>query len=293
MLERLVGSLPGLPDTSARSTTPHARAADEEPPDLPGYVPLGRINAGGMGVVWRVRDVQFLRSLAVKVMAAWASASPELVARFIDEAQICAQLTHPFIVPIHGMGRLADGRPYYTMKLVEGQTLAALLGEVSAPVGRRMELVQIFGQVCQEVAFAHSRGVIHRDLKLENVMVGAHGEVQLMDWGLAKVLDQPGAVSAGGSASTVVELECADSSRTRAGSVLGTPAYMAPEQARGLIEEVDRHSDVFGLGGILCTILTGEPPYRVRARRRCAGGRPKPTWGRRWPGCAPAAPTRS
>jgi serine/threonine protein kinase len=147
------------------------------------------------------------------------------------------------------------------MKLVEGRTLAALLGEGPAPAGRRMEFVQVFAKVCQAVAFAHGRGVIHRDLKPENVMVGAHGEVQLMDWGLAKVLAETGSRSAEGSEATAVEPEGVGAARTRAGSVLGTSAYMAPEQARGVIEEVDRQSDVFGLGGILCRILTGEPAY--------------------------------
>jgi serine/threonine-protein kinase len=263
VLERLVGSLPELRDTLARSTRPHGRAADDDPPVLPGYTLLGRIYAGGMGVVWRVRDLQFGRVLAVKVMTSWGCTAPGLRERFIAEAQICGQLTHPFIVPAHSMGRLADGRPYYTMKLVEGRTLAALLGEGPAPAGRRMEFVQVFGQVCQAMAFAHSRGIIHRDLKPENIMVGAHGEVQLMDWGLAKVLIDPGAGPRPGeeSEATVVESEGTENTRTLAGSVLGTVAYMAPEQARGLIEEVDRRSDVFGLGGILCKILTGEPPY--------------------------------
>jgi tetratricopeptide (TPR) repeat protein len=263
ILERLVGSLPRLTDTLARSTGPHGRAADDDPPALPGYVPLGRIDAGGMGVVWRVRDLQFDRDLAVKVITSWGCAASGLRERFLAEAQICGQLTHPFIVPVHAMGRLADGRPYYTMKLVEGRTLAALLGEGPAPTGRMMEFVQVFGQVCQAVAFAHSRGIIHRDLKPENIMVGAHGEVQLMDWGLAKVLAEPsaGPRSGEGSESSVVESEWRENTRTLAGSVLGTVAYMAPEQARGLVEEVDRRSDVFGLGGLLCKILTGEPPY--------------------------------
>jgi serine/threonine protein kinase len=260
VLGRLVGSLPELADTPRLLGYPHG-TVDEDPPALSGYAPLGRVDAGGMGVVWRVRDLQFGRDLAVKVMASWGRAAPRLIERFLAEARVCAQLTHPFIVPVHAMGRLADGRPYYTMKLVEGRTLAALLGEGPAPAGRRMEFVQVFGQVCQAVAFAHSRGVIHRDLKPENIMVGAHGEVQLMDWGLAKVLADSVASPHEEAETPGVEAGGADGTRTRAGSVLGTVAYMAPEQSRGLVEEVDRQSDVFGLGGILCKILTGEPPY--------------------------------
>lgn len=177
VLDRLVGTLPDalLPAGS------RGRVTDENSPALPGYELLDRIDAGGMGVVWRVRDLAFGRDLAVKVMASRGRASPWMVERFLTEARIGAQLTHPFIVPVHSMGRLVDGRPFYTMKLVEGRTLAALLEEGAAPAERRMELVQIFDKVCQAVAFAHGQGVIHRDLKPENVMVGAHGEVQLMD----------------------------------------------------------------------------------------------------------------
>jgi serine/threonine-protein kinase len=258
VLERLVGS---LPDTLAGSPEPQAQAADEEPPPLPGYAPLGRIDAGGMGVVWRVRDLQFRRNLAVKVMKSWASTDPGLVRRFVGEAQVCGQLAHPFIVPVHAMGRLPDGRPYYAMKLVEGRTLAALLEGELAPAGRQAEAVRIFGQVCQAVAFAHGKGVIHRDLKPENVMVGAHGEVQLTDWGLAKVLADAPPSPEEGPASPAAGLADREANQTRAGSVLGTVCYMPPEQARGLVAEVDRRSDVFALGAILCQILTGQPPY--------------------------------
>ncbi len=267
VLQRLVGS---IPDTVI-GPVPELRAGagDEAPPELPGYEPLGKIDAGGMGVVWRVRDLQFGRSLAIKVMKSWASASPGLVERFVGEAQVCGQLAHPFIVPVHAMGRLPDGRPYYAMKLVEGRTLAALLEGGPVPAERRMGLVQVFGQLCQALAFAHSKRVIHRDLKPDNVMVGAHGEVQLMDWGLAKVLgdarsgEEPPAVGPGDE----------DAARTRAGSVLGTPAYMPPEQARGEVAAVDQRSDVFSLGAILCQVLTGQPPYAdtdVKAAHRRA-----------------------
>jgi serine/threonine protein kinase len=236
---------------------------DEEPPSLNGYELLGRIDAGGMGVVWRVRDLQFQRTLAVKVMKARPCGDPNAVRRFLAEAQVTGQLAHPFIVPIHAMGRLADNRPYYTMKLVEGETLAALLRRRPDPASRRMELVQVFSQVCQAVAFAHSRGIIHRDLKPANVMVGAHGEVQVMDWGLAKVLAgtaAPRAEAAAGN-ETVEAAGYETGEHTRTGSVLGTWAYMPPEQARGQVSEVDQRSDVFGLGAILCEVLIGTPPY--------------------------------
>jgi serine/threonine-protein kinase len=269
VLQRLVGS---LPDTVV-GPLPESRpgADDEAPPELTGYEPLGRIDAGGMGVVWRVRDLEFGRSLAVKVMKSWACASPGLVERFVGEAQVCGQLAHPFIVPVHVMGRLRDGRPYYAMKLVEGRTLAALLEGGPVPAERRMGLVQVFGQLCQAVAYAHSKGVIHRDLKPDNVMVGAHGEVQLMDWGLAKVL---GEARSGDETPPVAGAGDEDATRTHAGSVLGTPAYMPPEQARGEVAAVDQRSDVFSLGAILCQVLSGRPPYAdtdVRAARSRAG----------------------
>jgi hypothetical protein len=158
------------------------------------------------------------------------------------------------------VGTLADGRPFLVMKLIKGRTLAALLEEREKPGGDLDRFLTVFEQVCLAVAFAHARGVIHRDLKPENVMVGAFGEVQVMDWGLAKRLTDrergvPEAADAGGPESFA---------QTRAGTVLGTLAYMPPEQARGETERLDARSDVFGLGGILCAILTGTPPHAGR-----------------------------
>jgi tetratricopeptide (TPR) repeat protein len=275
-LDRLVGSLPGL----LGPTPGEGGGEDEEAPRVPGWETLARIDAGGMGVVWRVRDLAFDRVLAVKVMKAALVGNVTAQRRFRAEARITARLAHPFIVPVHEMGQLPDGRPYYTMKLVEGKTLAALLEERRESAARRRDLVPVFGQVCQALAFAHSRDVIHRDLKPANVMVGEHGEVQVMDWGLAKVLPGEGAspatVAAAG-AETLAEAPPAElDGRTAAGVLLGTPTHMAPEQACGRVEEVDRRSDVFGLGAILCEVLTGEPPYggpdvqTVLARARAA-----------------------
>src|SRR5262245_8834332 len=188
VLKRLIGSLPG---TLGAFSGLLSRVADD-PPELPGHELMGRIDAGGMGVVWRVRDLEFQRTLAVKVMKSEACGNPNAVRRFLIEARITGQLAHPFIVPVHAKGQLPDGRPYFTMKLVEGQTLAALLEDRPEPAFRQMEMIRIFAQVCQAVAYAHSLGVIHRDLKPSNVMVGAFGEVQVMDWGLAKVLSDSG-----------------------------------------------------------------------------------------------------
>jgi serine/threonine-protein kinase len=171
-----------------RITTQVASADDEVPPDLDGYETSTRIDGDGMDVVWLVHERQFKRPLALKVMRAECVADKHRIRRFLEEARITAQLAHPSIVPVYAMGRLADGRPYYTMKLVEGKTLAELLKAGSDVASPRMDLLPVFARVCQALAFMHSNGVIHRDLKPSNVMVGKHGEVQVMDLGVAKVL---------------------------------------------------------------------------------------------------------
>jgi tetratricopeptide (TPR) repeat protein len=227
--------------------------------------PLGR---GGMGEVYRSRDPGLGRDLALKVLKAEWQSYAEMERRFETEARITASLQHPAIVPVHNLGRLPDGRLYFTMKLVRGQTLQQMLdvGHVSNVTGLANTLAPrlgIFEQVCQAVAYAHSNGVIHRDLKPGNVMVGAFGEVQVMDWGLAKLLPQcgePQALSLAGD-SPATDAQAAHGLLQTDGPV-GTPGYMAPEQARGEWERADERLDVFALGAILCTILTGDPPYR-------------------------------
>jgi serine/threonine-protein kinase len=217
-----------------------------------------------MGTVLRARDPHLNRDLAVKVFRG-SHAGPDLLRRFVEEAQVCSQLQHPSIVPVHDLGTLPDGRPFFAMKLVKGRTLADLLEERPGPGRDRPRFLKVFEQLCQAVAYAHSKGVIHRDLKPQNVMVGAFGEVQVMDWGLAKVLGSPGGEQPPdeGPVVSVVQTDRSGSSasESRPGSVMGTPAYMAPEQALGQVERLDRRCDVFGLGAILCEILTGRPPY--------------------------------
>jgi tetratricopeptide (TPR) repeat protein len=220
------------------------------------YELLEEIGRGGMGVVLRCRDSALERDLAVKVLLDRYRDRPDLVHRFVDEARITGQLQHPFIVPVHELGTLPDGRPYFAMKLVQGRTLAELLDERGTPAQDQPRFLQIFEQICQTIAYTHSKGVIHRDLKPSNVMVGTFGEVQVMDWGLAKALNGATAEPNPGDVAPAI------GAGTAAGAVLGTYAYMPPEQARGEIALVDRRSDVFGLGAILCEILTGSPPYR-------------------------------
>jgi len=205
-----------------------------------------------MGVIWRTRDRSLNRDVAVKVLSVELASSPSATRRFLEEARITGQLQHPSIPAIYEIGVLPTGAPFLAMKLIEGRTL---LEEIAR--GReRGALIAIFEQIAQAVAFAHSRSVIHRDLKPSNVMVGAFGEVQVMDWGLAKNLRHSEETS-----EHEAEEPTSLSLETRAGSVLGTPSFMPPEQAAGDLGNVDRRADVFGLGGILCVMLTGKPPY--------------------------------
>ena len=232
------------------------------------YQILGEIARGGMGAVLRARDADLGRELALKVLLRPHRDDAEVRNRFVEEAQIGGQLQHPGIVPVYELGAFPDRRPFLAMKLVRGRTLAALLAERSSPAHDLPRFLAIFEQVCQTVAYAHSRRVIHRDLKPSNVMVGSFGEVQVMDWGLAKVLPEGGVADERKRPDGVEDVTEVRTLRTegsgsesQAGSVLGTPAYMAPEQARGEIDHIDERADVFGLGAILCEILTGRPPF--------------------------------
>ncbi|MEM1447565.1 MAG: protein kinase [Planctomycetota bacterium] len=234
------------------------------------YQVLGEIARGGMGTVLRGHDNDLGRDVAMKVLNKDLADRPEVVQRFVEEAQIGGQLQHPGIVPVYELGLMADDRPYFTMKLVKGRTLATLLAERESSSADRSRLVDVFESTCQTVAYAHSRGVIHRDLKPANIMVGAFGEVQVVDWGLAKVLARGGndderRAREAQPEHTILETVRSDGSSTGSeslvGSVIGTPAYMPPEQARGDVERLDERADVFALGAILCEILTGAPPY--------------------------------
>jgi serine/threonine protein kinase/Flp pilus assembly protein TadD len=249
----------------------------------------GEIARGGMGAVLRGRDVDLGRDLAVKVLLPTHQDDPDVVQRFIEEAQIGGQLQHPGVVPVYDIGRFGD-RPFFTMKLVKGQTLRALLGERADPAADRPRLLGIALQVAQTLAYAHAKGVIHRDLKPANVMVGAFGEVQVMDWGLAKVLAEGGSADEEKASrererpedGTMIRtarstgLAGRQGTDTEAGALLGTPAYMPPEQANGDVAHLDRRADVFGLGALLCEVLTGQPPYVGRSgeevRRKAANG---------------------
>ncbi|MBI1915434.1 MAG: serine/threonine protein kinase [Planctomycetes bacterium] len=173
--------------------TPGPVAATVPEVVVPGYEVRGLLGRGGMGEVFRAHDPAFDRPLALKVMLAELAHRPEAESRFVAEARITGRLQHPGIPPVHEIGRLDDGRPFLAMKLIEGRTLHELLEERSTRSRDLPRFVAIFGQVCQAVGYAHLQGVIHRDLKPQNIMVGAFGEVQVMDWGLAKVRASGGA----------------------------------------------------------------------------------------------------
>ena len=237
-------------------------------PITAGRYRLGReIARGGMGVVYLATDTAFGREVAVKVLQDKYNTTSGAARRFAEEARITGQLQHPAIPPVHDLGTLSDGRPYLAMKLIKGQTLDELLKARTDLAADRGRFVAAFEAVCQAVAYAHAHKVIHRDLKPANVMVGNFGEVQVMDWGLAKVLASGGGPPSEcdpdetASATLIQSPRDSDGSETQVGSVLGTPAFMSPEQAIGAVEQVDERSDVFGLGAILCMILTGKPPY--------------------------------
>jgi hypothetical protein len=249
------------------SVRPAAPAA-EWPAQIGPFVVEGELARGGMGVVLRVTDPRFDRPLAVKILAIRHGADESWGRRFVEEARVMGQLQHPGIPPVHDLGELPDGRPYLVMKLIHGRTLAELLAERGARTEHGGAAVHdphwltIFEQVCQTMAFAHAQGVLHRDLKPANIMVGTFGEVQVMDWGLAKrvargaghgVSDEGRSSPAPGARPAPLE--------TQAGSVMGTPAYMAPEQACGDVQALDERCDVFGLGALLCELLTGLPPF--------------------------------
>jgi serine/threonine-protein kinase len=218
---------------------------------------------GGFGRVWEAHDSQLSRPVALKEMRPDKEWTPSMRARFLVEARITGQLEHPGIVPVYELIEDAREGPYYTMRLVRGRTLSRAIHEFHE--NRQAEqpdsvvlqtLLQAFVSVCNPLAYAHSRGVVHRDLKPANVVLGPFGEVVVLDWGQAKVL---GTADEGQDA--VLPLAEGELEPTQQGQAGGTPNYMAPEQALGQVERIDRRTDVFGLGGILCAILTGKAPY--------------------------------
>jgi serine/threonine protein kinase len=223
------------------------------------YTLVKEIARGGMGQIYFGEDPQLERQVAVKVSSISEDGEDP---RFSKEAKVLAQLAHPNIVPIYNIGVDAQSRPFYSMKLIKGRTLQAVLNQirdgdaVTVKDYPRTTLLTIFRKVCDAMMFAHSKGILHRDLKPENIMVGEYGEVLVMDWGLAKVL---GEQENTGAANSRVN-DTGDYGMTMEGEVMGTPQYMSPEQAVGMVAELDQRSDIYSLGGILYAILTLRPP---------------------------------
>jgi WD40 repeat protein len=246
----LVGGAPALRGNSRyRIIKPHAK--------------------GGLGEVFIARDEEIDRDVALKEIQARYGDDPDSRARFLKEAEITGKLEHPGIVPVYGLGTYPDGRPYYAMRFIQGDSLGDALERFHDPARkwkddnqRRLEfrgLLQRFIDVCNAIDYAHSKGVLHRDLKPGNVMLGQYGETLVVDWGLAKRIEDktPERMSSMGPVKPLME----DSGLTQYGQVLGTPAFMSPEQAAGKLDEMGPATDVYGLGATLYTLLTGEPPF--------------------------------
>jgi serine/threonine-protein kinase len=256
------------------TAAPEARgdAAPPGAPRLPArYRDQGRIAAGSFGEVRRVHDAELDRVVAMKLLRADVAGGAQIEARFLAETKLTAGLEHPGIIAVYDGGRLDDGRLWFTMREVRGRTLGDVIDEVHAAAGpdgfretasgwtfRR--LTDAFARVCQAVAYAHRRGVVHRDLKPDNLMTGELGEVMVMDWGLGLRVHSAGPEDL--VARPELSADPAPAQLTRYGDVLGTPAYMPPEQARGQRELHGPPSDVYALGAVLYHILAGRPPYR-------------------------------
>ena len=229
----------------------HLRSVVSEPDfSAKKYTFVKELGRGGMGAVCLAEDRELDRLVAIKVLN-----TPEITEdvrnRMVREAQIIARLEHPGIVPVHDVGTLPDGRIFYAMKYVRGSRLDEYAAQ-GAPLRDRLRKFQA---VCDAVAFAHAHGVIHRDLKPQNIMIGSFGEVLLLDWGVAKIRDDP-------RSSAFPE--------TMEGTVIGTRHYMSPEQARGEIDQLDERSDIYALGAVLYSLLNDQPKVSKAAHAICS-----------------------
>jgi len=254
-----------------------ARLRDSsDAPDLAGtrYRLLGQVARGGMGVVYSAEDAVLGRRVALKVLDLPGDQN-DLAGRLRREARVLALLEHPGVVPVHDVGTLPDGRVFYAMKFVEGQSLDQCISAVTSTPDR----LRMFLRVCDALAFAHARNVLHRDLKPTNIMVGPFGEVLVMDWGLAKILDHSeGSPSENcGVAPPSMRVQFSGSNSTQPppvtahGTVLGTPGYMSPEQERGDVGSLDARSDIFSLGAVLRFLVNADSSLPDRSLEAICG----------------------
>jgi hypothetical protein len=236
-------------------------------PTLSRFHPVRLHARGGLGEVYVAVDGELNREVALKEIQEKHGGQPESQLRFVFEAEITGGLEHPGIVPVYGLGRYADGRPYYAMRFIRGDSLKAAIEkfqkspEVKSSVSLRHslalhQLLARFVSVCYAIDYAHSRGVLHRDIKPDNVMLGGHGETLVVDWGLAKALNRPDPPD-DSHPKPLRPLSGNDTSATMVGSVMGTPSFMSPEQAAGEVETLGPASDIFSLGSTLYALLCG------------------------------------
>jgi serine/threonine-protein kinase len=275
-LAALAGPLPAAATPGTRDgvsvASPVVAAPTATAPVGVRYRRLREHAKGGLGEVFVALDEELQREVALKEIQELFADDPASQARFLREAEITGNLEHPGVVPVYGLGVYSDGRPFYAMRFIRGETMHDAIrrfhqadenprrdpGERSLAL---RELLRRFVDVCNAVAYAHSRGIIHRDLKPANVMLGEYGESLVVDWGLAKVMDRPDGEKT--TAERPVQLGSGSgSAATEMGQVVGTPAFMPPEQARGEVDQMDQRSDVFALGATLYCLLTGQPPYQ-------------------------------
>ena len=251
-------------DGSPQSNPPSTFGVDKGAGDRKRFRVLRPHSRGGLGAVFVAMDQELHREVALKEILDRHADDPACRSRFLREAEITGGLEHPGIVPVYGLGTGVTGRPYYAMRLIRGDTLMEAIERFhGGPPGSRdlelRKLLRRFLDVCNAIDYAHSRGVLHRDLKPRNVIVGKHGETLVVDWGLAKAL---GNIEQSSNAeepplSPASAVDCAE---TLPGSAMGTPAYMSPEQAAGELERLGPRADVYSLGATLYCMLTGRPP---------------------------------